>query len=193
LPDFAPHRASLSGSIAIALAFGIGATAALAAAGWFKLATRSEAAHAPHATWTEVPWPFPMDEWGRGKAFRCTATNCGTDVNVYLRAKIGFCNCTAGVAHDEDLERLSDLRLIGREAAPLGGGRPIAVGWMKGRARPYQVGSATAVSTAFHSECDALVATAVYNRAPRADIELAVLGFLNSQTVLDWVTVELGL
>jgi hypothetical protein len=193
LADVASHRTSRPGRIAIALAFGIGGAVALAAAGWSKISTQSHAAHQPHPAWAETPWPFPMDEWGKGKAYRCTAVDCGTEVHIYLRAKIGFCNCATGVAHDEDLERLSDLTLLGGQAAPLGGGRPIAVGWMRGRARPYQIGSATAVSTAFHHECDALVATAAYNRAPHADIDRAVLGFLSSPTVLDWATVELGL
>jgi hypothetical protein len=193
LADITPNRTTLPGGIAIALAFGIGGAVALVATGGFKPATRSEAAHASQPVWREVPWPFPMDEWGKGKSYRCSAAKCGTEVNVYLRAKIGFCNCASGVAHDADLDRLSDLALIGAQAAPLGGGRPIAVGWMKGRARPYQIGGATAVSTAFHNECDALVATAVYNRAPHAEIDRAVLGFLNSRTALDWARVELGL
>jgi hypothetical protein len=193
LADVAPHRSSSSSLIAVALAFGIGGAVAFAGNGWSRLATRSDAAQASHPGWTEAAWPFPMDEWGRGKAYRCPAAVCGAEVNIYLRAKIGFCNCTTGVAHDDDLNRLSDLNLIRGQAEPLGGGRPITVGWMKGRARIYEIAGATALSAAFHNECDALVATAVYNRAPRADIDLAVLGFLNSKTALDWATVELGL
>ena len=31
--------------------------------------------HAPngalHPQWTEVQWPFPIDQWGTGRAFRC--------------------------------------------------------------------------------------------------------------------------
>jgi len=50
---------------------------------------------------------------GKGKAFQCKAADCGTEINLYLRAKIGFCNCTTGVADDEELERLSDFDLIG--------------------------------------------------------------------------------
>ena len=42
--------------------------------------------------WTEIDWPFLLDQWGTGKAFRCRALDCGSDVEVYLRAKIGFCN-----------------------------------------------------------------------------------------------------
>src|SRR2546421_11492218 len=69
---------------------------------------RAEAA-TPQAIWYEVPWPFPIDQWGTGKTFVCRAADCGAQVTVYLRAKIGFCNCTAGVADDEELDRISDF------------------------------------------------------------------------------------
>jgi hypothetical protein len=194
--DVAPTRSSPPGQIAIVLAFGIGSVVALAVAGWNML-TPSDAARASHPVWSEVAWPFPMDEWGRGKAYRCTAANCGAEINVYLRAKIGFCNCTAGVADDEELERLSDFNLVGGQVAALDAGRPIAVGWMKGRSRLYQIVNArsgkTALSTAFHNECDALVGTAVFDRERLANIEPAVIGFLNSPAALDWARVELGL
>ena len=48
--------------------------------------------------WTEAAWPFPIDQWGQGWAFQCKAADCGIDVNLYLRPKIGFCNCQTGVA-----------------------------------------------------------------------------------------------
>jgi hypothetical protein len=197
LADVASHRTSPSGRIAIALAFGIGCTVALAAWGSLKLTTPSDAARAPHPAWREVPWPFPMDEWGRGKAYRCPAANCGTQVDVYLRAKIGFCNCTIGIADDEELERLSDFNLVGGHVTALKAGQPVTVGWMKGRIRPYRIANAgsgaIALSTAFHNECDALIGTAVFDRERLADIEPAVIGFLNSQTALEWARVELGL
>jgi hypothetical protein len=195
--DVAPTRTSPPRRIAIALAFGIGGAVALVAAGSLKLTTSSDAARAQHPVWSEVPWPFPMDEWGRGKAYRCPAANCGAEVNVYLRAKIGFCNCTGGIADDEELERLSDFHLTGGQVTALKAGQPITVGWMKGRSRPYQIANAKnnalALSTAFHNECDALVGTAVFDRERIAEIEPAVIGFLNSQTALDWARVELGL
>ena len=53
--------------------------------------------------WTEVGWPFPLDQWGRGRAFQCKAADCGREVKLYLRAKIGFCNCATGVADDAEL------------------------------------------------------------------------------------------
>jgi hypothetical protein len=40
--------------------------------------------------WTEFKWPFPVDQWGIGRAFVCKPAECGVEVNVYLRPKIGF-------------------------------------------------------------------------------------------------------
>src|SRR5580704_17376624 len=59
--------------------------------------------------WTEAAWPFPVDQWGGGWAFQCKAADCGIDVKLYLRPKIGFCNCQTGVADDEELDRVGDL------------------------------------------------------------------------------------
>ena len=74
----------------------------------------------PRRARSGAKWPgrFPTDQWGKGKAFRCKARDCGTEVNLYIRAKIGFCNCTTGIADDEELDRLGDLDLIGSEVAP---------------------------------------------------------------------------
>jgi len=195
--DVAPYRTRPPGRVAIALAFGIGCAVALVAAGWLKLTTQSDAARAPHPVWSEVPWPFPMDEWGRGKAYRCPAASCGAEINVYLRAKIGFCNCMGGIADDEELERLSDFNLVGGRLTAVQAGQPVTVGWMKGRSRAYRIvdakSGALALSTAFHNECDALVGTAVFGGARSADAELAVIRFLNSSTALDWARIELGL
>src|SRR5262249_1454215 len=92
-----------------------------------------------HPVWSEVQWPFPMDEWGKGKAFRCNAADCGAEVNLYIRAKIGFCNCTTGVSDDNELNRLSDFNLMGDNPSVLAPGHSIAVAWMKGRSRPYAI------------------------------------------------------
>ena len=148
--------------------------------------------------WTEVQWPFPLDEWGKGKAFQCDAAHCGAVVNLYLRAKIGFCNCTTGVSDDEELERLSDFHLAGKEVSAIGAGRPIAVAWMKGRSRGYSIGGAnrpgkSALSVAFNDRCDAMVATVVTGHQQPSVVEPAVIEFLNGKTVLRWAEVTLGL
>ena len=138
--------------------------------------------------WTEATWPFPIDQWGQGWAFQCKAADCGVDVNLYLRPKIGFCNCQTGVADDEELDRVSDIDLVGSERSALGPGRPITVHWMKGRSRGYTVGAPSAksvLSLAFNDRCDVIVATVVAGNEPVAQ-EQAVLEFLNGDLVLHW-------
>jgi hypothetical protein len=147
--------------------------------------------------WTETAWPFPADPWGKGKAFRCRAEHCGHEVHVYVRAKIGSCGCLTAI-DDDDVDRVGDLDLLGRERVALGAGRPIEVRWMKGRSRPYAVsgrGAAakSALAIAFHERCDMIVVTAAVGADQPAAQEPAVLEFLNSDVVLRWAEVTLGL
>src|SRR5688572_12735450 len=95
---------------------------------YFKDSTPIAAiATAPRPAWHEVQWPFLLDQWGKGKAFRCNAADCGTEVNVYIRAKIGFCDCSRGVSDDDELDRISDFDLMGKEPVARGPGREISV------------------------------------------------------------------
>ena len=179
----------------IVIAFGAaGMICALAGSLWLAGRDGAAVVTTPHPVWTEVAWPFPIDEWGKGKAFSCRAADCGTEVNIYVRAKIGFCNCTTGVADDVELERLSDFDLVGGRVAALNDGGPIAVGWMKGRSRAYGISdSRSALSVAFNNDCDAIVATAVLGRDRRVELEPQVIGFLNGNIVLQWAKTTLGL
>lgn len=152
-----------------------------------------------HPIWAEAQWPFPIDQWGQGKAFECKAADCGTSVNIYLRAKIGFCNCLTGVDDDEELERLGEFDLIvANNVVARESGKPIAVGWMKGRSRAYSISGwyrprQSAIAVAFNDRCDAIVATVVLGHDRPAEIEPHVIEFLNSNTVLLWAEVSLGL
>ena len=180
---------------AATIAIAIALVGALAAA-WFGLSERA-AATAPRPVWTEVAWPFPIDQWGKGKAFRCKAADCGAEVNIYLRAKLGFCNCTTGVADDEDLDRMGDLVLVG-EASPLGAGRPISIARMKGRSRAYTLNARNppgrkVISVVFNERCDMIAATAVLGHDRSAAIESGVIEFLNGNTVMRWAEITLGL
>lgn len=148
--------------------------------------------------WTEVAWPFPLDQWGTGKAFACRPADCGSEVHVYLRAKLGFCNCATGVADDDDLDRMSDFELVGGEFIPLASGRPVRIGTMKGRDRAYALASAntlakSALSIVFNDRCDMVVATVLLPHDRPATIEPAVISFLNSPGMLRWTEVTLGL
>ena len=148
--------------------------------------------------WTEVKWPFPIDQWGRGKAFACRAADCGVDLTLFLRAKIGFCNCTTGVADDEELHRVSDLELVGTRYEALGAGQPIAFASMKGRSRPYAIkgsgrSATSAIAIAVNDRCDVVVATAVVSDSRPASWEPAVIGFLNEDRVRHWAEKTLGL
>jgi hypothetical protein len=175
----------------LVLVVGIGGYAGFLAAkapfDWHHLSSRDR------PVWTEVVWPFPVDEWGGGWAFQCKAADCGIDINLYLRPKIGFCNCQTGVADDEELDRVSDIDLVGSESSALGPGRPIKVDWMKGRSRGYKVAAPwgsdrsakSLLSLAFNPfnhTCDLIVATVVAGDEPVAQ-EQAVLEFLDGDLV----------
>jgi hypothetical protein len=148
--------------------------------------------------WSEMQWPFPMDQWGRGKAYRCKAADCGIEVNLYVRAKIGFCKCDTGVSDDAELERVGDLELIGSKTSAHAPGREIAVAWMKGRSRVYTgldyfPAGSSALVIAYNDRCDALVATAVIATGEPTALEPAVIAFLNGPTVMRWAERTLGL
>jgi len=173
-----------------------------AAAGYFSLLT-SQPTHNAAATttppvWTEAKWPFPIDQWGTGRAFKCKPADCGSEATIYLRAKIGSCNCETGVAEDADLDRMSDFDLVGGEAPPLGAGRPITIATMKGRSRFYTLTARnapgkTAISVAVNDRCDMIVATVVLPHDQPATIEPDVIEFLNGELVLHWAEVILGI
>jgi hypothetical protein len=140
--------------------------------------------------WTEFKWPFPVDQWGIGRAFVCKPAECGVEVNVYVRPKIGFCKCATGVDDDDELERVGDEALIGEDTVALGPGRPIEVAWMKGRTRSYRVADPAqehVLSIGFNDRCDVIVALATLGAGDREVLEPAVLAFLNSERVLRWV------
>jgi hypothetical protein len=176
---------------AAALVAGIGGFAVFLAA---KPPEETRRISAREPVWTEAAWPFPTDQWGEGWAFQCKAADCGIDVNLYIRPKIGFCNCQTGVADDEELDRVSDVDLVGSERSALGPGRPITVHWMKGRSRGYVIDASPAksvLSLAFNDRCDVIVATVIAGDQPVAK-EQAVLEFLNGDLMLHWAEAILG-
>jgi hypothetical protein len=181
-------------AFAMVAAFAIGGGAAFLPAQVPQAQTGS-ADHRP--IWTEIKWPFPPDLWGPGLAFRCKAADCGSEIHLYLRAKIGFCNCTTAI-DDDMVDRVGDVDLLASERVAVGPGRAINVRSMKGRSRGYAVGgrdatAKSALSIAFHDRCDLIVATAAIGGDQPGVQESRVLQFLNSDLILRWTEVTLGL
>jgi hypothetical protein len=190
-----PRRARIVSSCAILAAIAI-ATALGTVGTRPALAQEGVPGHNP--IWSEVKWPFAPDLWGPGLAFHCAAADCGSEVHLYLRAKLGFCNCMS-VIDDELVDKVGDVDLLGGGHGALGPGRPIDVRWMKGRSRGYRMevpgatAAKSALSIAFHDRCDLIVATAAVAGDRSALPEAAVLAFLGSDRVLRWLEVTLGL
>ncbi len=130
-------------------------------------------AGSPEPAWTEVSWPFLLDEWGTGQAFQCANEGCGLDARLFVRVKRGFCNCFQGIADDAEVDRLTDFEFLGGASRPLGAGRAIALGDMSGRVRSFAIDSAEApsrraVSLVVAKDCEALVTILISERPPAA-------------------------
>jgi hypothetical protein len=142
--------------------------------------------------WQEIPWPFPRDGWPAGRAFRCT--DCG-DAELYVRPKIGFCNCDTGVADDDEVDRVADIDLISMRFVPREAGKVVRVADMSGRSRAYDLampdGAHTAIGFALSHRCDLVVAV-VQGRAPAGELQQEAQRFLESQELHRWVMASLG-
>jgi hypothetical protein len=142
----------------------------------------------PH--WREIAWPYPRDGWPAGRAFRCVEGACG-DAEVYVRPKLGFCNCDTGVADDDEVDRVVDIDLISAHFAPREPGRVVTVAEMPGRLRRYDLampdgGRHIAIGIAVSHRCDLLVMVAQgTDDAP--EIERAALEFLDRADMRRWM------
>jgi hypothetical protein len=187
------RSAVLVGALGIAFTALLARQAATVGVAW----PASVAPPAPRAVFNQVKWPFLIDEWGTGRAYRCAPADCGTEIDLYLRAKVGFCNCATGVSDNDDLDRVSDLALFSDRFKGLTDGRPVDVGPMKGRSRLYHVAVPYAqprdmLAIAFNDQCDVAVATVVAAPDRLTQAEQLALAFLNTDPVLRWAKAELG-
>jgi hypothetical protein len=142
--------------------------------------------------WREIAWPFARDGWPAGKAFRCEAAACGGEIEVYVRPKLGFCNCDRGVADDDEVDRVADLDLMSAHFVPLAPGDVVDVADMPGRIRAYELRLAdrlprTAIGIAVSRRCDLLVA-AVRGRDNALELRRAALAFLARDEMTRWMT-----
>jgi hypothetical protein len=149
-----------------------------------------------NVVWREIAWPFPRDGWPAGRAFRCDTESCGDEVELYVRPKIGFCNCDSGVADDDEVDRVADLDLMSQRFVPLAIGEVVRIDGMSGRSRAYHLdmsdGSArAAVGIALSRRCDLLVAVAQGNGS--ADhVQHVARAFLDSDDMGRWMVAALN-
>jgi hypothetical protein len=146
--------------------------------------------------WHEIAWPFPRDGWPAGRAFHCAAPLCGGDIELYLRPKVGFCNCDTGVADDDEVDRVADLDLVSEHFRGLEPGEKIQVAGMPGRIRSYDLqmpdgSQRIAVGMAVSRRCDLMVAAA-YGKMSPPDLQRAALEFLDTSAMTNWMHGALG-
>src|ERR1700749_4511224 len=142
--------------------------------------------------WHEIAWPFPRDGLPAGRAFRCDAASCGSAVELYVRPKIGFCNCDTGVADDYEVDRVSDLDLMSQRFAPSEAGKVVRIAEMSGRSRAYDLKMTdgtqhAAVGFALSRRCDLLVAVA-QGKGPADNGQRVATEFLRSDSMGRWRT-----
>jgi hypothetical protein len=117
---------------------------------------------------------------------------CGDDVELYVRPKIGFCNCDSGVADDDEVDRVADLDLMSQRFTPLEPGKVVRIADMPGRLRSYDLkmsdGSQhAAVGIAVSRRCDLLVAVA-QGKGAAAGVSRVALDFLATDDMARWMT-----
>jgi hypothetical protein len=146
--------------------------------------------------WHEIAWPFPRDGWPAGRAFRCDKNACGSDVELYVRPKIGFCNCDTGVADDDEVDRVADLDLMSQRFVPREAGQVIRISDMAGRARSYDLkmvdgSDHTAVGFALSHRCDLMVAVA-QGEGTADGVQRAAVEFLETGDMTHWMSAALN-
>jgi hypothetical protein len=179
----------------IASVIAIGALCGVAAAALHARATSSGGALAGDGQWREIAWPFPRDGWPNGRAFRCDAAACGQTVELYVRPKIGFCNCDSGVADDDEVDRVADLDLMSQRFDPLAAGEVAHINDMTGRSRRYGLKMAdgsdhAAVGFALSRRCDLMVAVA-QGEGTADGVEQSARMFLASEDMKRWIAASL--
>ena len=147
--------------------------------------------------WQEIAWPFERDAWPKGRAFRCTSSACGGRLEVYLRPKIGLCNCATGVSGDAEVDAVSDVDLMSDDFMPLAKGDPVEFGGMKGISRPYQLklpGGVVrrAAGMALQHRCDLVAAASLGDAAGTAQASAAFSALIERPDVTKWLLDQMG-
>ncbi len=147
--------------------------------------------------WQEIAWPFGRDGWPTGRAFRCTSLACGGTLDVYVRPKIGLCNCATGVSGDAEVDAVSDVDLISDDFVPLADGQVITIAGMTGRMRAYTQrlpGGHTQRSAGLvlAHRCDLVAAASQGAAAGTAQAASAITLLLQRADVMGWMLAQMG-
>jgi hypothetical protein len=148
------------------------------------LATDTPDTARAHPAFYATAWPFLLDQWGRGQAFRCAAADCGAQTTLYVRSKVGFCDCFNHVDDDDDIDRLTDFDLVGSDrVVPLAGGQVISVAGEPARTRAFRLdgrdGTRQLAAVVVATDCQALVGMLVSDRDAAPAVAAAALGVLS--------------
>jgi hypothetical protein len=173
---------NLSGASGLVLAVGL---ASLVAGDGAAVDAAAPAPAITRAAWSETAWPFLRDQWSAGQALRCDAAQCGIPAQLYLRSKVGFCDCFNHVEDDDDIDRLTDFDLIGGDrVVPLGPGRRLALAAGPARLREFRLEDKRgevrhAVAVVLAVDCQARIAMLVSPLKPTPATEAAALELLD--------------
>ena len=146
-------------------------------------------------TWREAQWTPSIDNWGTGKAYVCDGAGCPTEVRMFARTKVGFCNCFSGVADDDEIDRIGDIDLHGDTYKPEQPGQVASVGDLKGRKRLFQsqshwTGTSHVLSIVVATDCKAVVATLVSSAPITPAMETAAVAVLGEKPFQQWAAAQ---
>jgi hypothetical protein len=145
--------------------------------------------------WREVKWPFLRDAWPSGRAFSCRAADCGVDVGLVARVKVGFCDCSQGVSDDDEVDRVGDVDLVFRDFEPLAKGDPVKISGIYGRKRLYATKEPRprrVMVFAGGRNCNAFVAMAMTSAEFSPEALIAAEAMLDEPAFMRWVVEKEG-
>jgi len=176
-------------TIAIALLLILAALAFIDNPRWFRTLAAQSSGGAP---WRAAAWPFAADAWPEGRAYHCDAANCGAELDLYIRPKIGFCDCYRGVADDDEIDRVGDLAMLSPSYTPTRPGTAVSVAGITGRARPFLItapprANSYAIGIALSRRCDAIVATVLSDSPISPTGEARALELIDSPEIRAWI------
>jgi hypothetical protein len=147
--------------------------------------------------WQEIAWPFGRDAWPVGRAFRCASAACGGAQEVYLRPKVGLCDCTRGVTGDAEVDAVSDIDLITDDFVPRADGQRVKMGGLVGIARPYLLRlpggrQGNAAGIVLSHRCDLVATASAGESAGQAAALKAIADLLSRRDIGKWLERQFG-